>query len=243
MIIAALIAAATTANAMSYLTLGDSVRVNPNRLDGYAHMSVTAYFEGYADNWTFAATYPQGLFPKLVSGVTPLDGLTVPYVDRNGNDQIYECPLNCTAAYANIGSNIMVDGYWDYNMDGVFESYGTVKWTPGYHQMFEFNMFLEPTFRSGYITLDGRITSGTDRRGPILADVMFFSRTFVWVGYMKGDLNGDEIVDVSDVTILISLVLGNFEPNEWQLPAGDINEDNKHDVGDVTALIAYIMTK
>ena len=53
-----------------------------------------------------------------------------------------------------------------------------------------------------------------------------------------GDLNGDGVLDVSDVTALISMVLGNIPAN----PAlGDLNGDGVVDVADVTALIALVL--
>jgi hypothetical protein len=53
-----------------------------------------------------------------------------------------------------------------------------------------------------------------------------------------GDMNGDSILDVSDVTKLISLVLnGNNDAN-----AGDMNADGVLDVSDVTKLIAMVLS-
>ncbi len=57
-------------------------------------------------------------------------------------------------------------------------------------------------------------------------------------GSMPGDLNGDGSLDVSDVTALISMALGNTTPN----PAvGDLNGDGVIDVSDVTALIKRVL--
>ena len=55
-----------------------------------------------------------------------------------------------------------------------------------------------------------------------------------------GDVNGDGRVDVSDVTALISKVLGN-EVNPFNANNADMNGDNKLDVSDVTALITMVL--
>ena len=57
---------------------------------------------------------------------------------------------------------------------------------------------------------------------------------------IPGDVNGDDVVDVRDVTALISNILGrsiaNFDDSK-----ADLNGDNEIDVKDVTALIKLIL--
>lgn len=231
-----------TANGMNTITMGDSIRINPKKLDGYSQHQVTMYNDGYCDSWTMAVCYPEGLSVKLVSGVTPLDGMTVPYVDRNGEEQVCTCPLNVSAAYANVSSSITTMGYWDYNYDGEWETYGTVKWAPGAHSMFEFNFYLDPSFRCGYVTFDGTMSSGYDQRGAVLQGVRFFSRTWVWVGYMRGDLAGNERIDMGDLTELINLLLGGEPADEFQTPAADFDGNGTVDMDDLTKLTNYLLT-
>ena len=57
---------------------------------------------------------------------------------------------------------------------------------------------------------------------------------------LRGDVNGDGRVDVSDVTALISKVLGN-EVTPFNADNADMNGDNRLDVSDVTALIAMVL--
>ena len=56
--------------------------------------------------------------------------------------------------------------------------------------------------------------------------------------FILGDMNGDNLVTVADVTMLISYVLSDGE----YTPAGDMNEDGALTVSDVTALISYVLT-
>lgn len=54
-----------------------------------------------------------------------------------------------------------------------------------------------------------------------------------------GDLNGDDIVDVTDVNIIIDMVLGKRDTT----PESDLNGDNQVDVSDVNQLIDIVLGK
>lgn len=59
----------------------------------------------------------------------------------------------------------------------------------------------------------------------------------------KGDVNRDGEVNVTDVTALISIILGTEpEDSDYDYVKADFNEDTFTNVADVTALIAYILT-
>ena len=55
--------------------------------------------------------------------------------------------------------------------------------------------------------------------------------------FLEGDVDGDGEVNVSDVTALVSMILGNIEQNA----AADVNGDGAVDVSDVTALVSIIL--
>lgn len=57
---------------------------------------------------------------------------------------------------------------------------------------------------------------------------------------LRGDVNMDGNVDVSDVTTLINYILGN-NPSPFNLNAADIDNNHSYDVSDVTALISLII--
>ena len=75
-----------------------------------------------------------------------------------------------------------------------------------------------------------RIDGGTDKPG-------YFTEK---PAYTLGDVNGDGFVNVSDVTALISIVLGGHV-NASDCPAGDMNGDGNLNVTDVTALISRVL--
>ena len=57
--------------------------------------------------------------------------------------------------------------------------------------------------------------------------------------FLRGDVNGDGRIDVEDVTLLISAVLGNATVNQ---DVADVNDDTVVDIEDVTTLIARVLT-
>jgi hypothetical protein len=244
MIIAALCCIAMSVNAASYFTAGDTVRINPNKLDGYQPIEFYCQLDGYIDCYNLQMTYPVGVTPKLVAGIVPLEGQTIAYYDRYGRIQHEECPLQVSAAYGTIASHTTADGYWlqpqeeGEEMSVCYEYYGSIKWEPGYHRMFYLNMYIDPKFRRGYIRIDGHLASGFDRRGPVLSDYNFVKKTYLWVGYERGDVSGNGIFDIGDVTLLIDYTLGrDIQLDEFQLAAADVNGDGRVDIDDVTAII------
>ena len=243
MIIAALIAAMSV-QAASMFTIEDNYRINPNKLGGYETIDFLAHLDGYADGWSLDMTYPDGILPKLVAGIAPLEGLCVDYVDRNGNELEQTPDLHVSAGYAGISAYLTGDGYWDYNNDGILECYGSVKWEPAWYRMFEMTFYVDPNFRRGNIVIDGHFTSSTDRRGPVLSDVWFYRVCPLWVGYIPGDVSGNGKHDIADVTMLIDYLVGNdADLDEFQFAAGDADGNGTTDIADVTCIIDKVLQK
>ncbi len=230
--------AALSVNAANYISLGDTVRIHPRYLDGYFNVDAGMHIDGMVDDWQLNAGYPDGMAVKLVAGITPLEGMTINYVDRYGHDSKYDATLNVSAAYANISSHIYVQGYWypyGPEEEGWWEPYGTAKWMPGDHKMFNLNFYVNPAFRSGKVTFDGILTSGPDQRGAVLQGVRFVRSTYFWVGYIPGDVTGNDVIDIGDVTLLIDIVLGKaVNLDEFALVAADANRDGEVNIDDVT---------
>lgn len=242
LIFAAILMMATVSmNSANYITLGDSVRINPRYLDGYYKVTATMSVDGMLDDWSMNVTYPQGLNVKLVSGIVPLEGMTVGYTDRTGAEQTFDAPLQVSANYATISSHISVQGYWDYDNDGWFDPYGTAKWMPGEYQMFDLNLYVNPAYRSGDIIFDGTLTSGADQRGAVLQGVRFYRTTHVWVGYMRGDVDGNERIGMGDLSELINILLGHEPYDEFALPAADFDGNGSVDMDDLSKLTNYLL--
>ena len=60
--------------------------------------------------------------------------------------------------------------------------------------------------------------------------------------FLKGDINMDGIVNVTDVTTLVDYILER-DPSPCDVDACDVNEDTTIDVGDVTSLVDIILNK
>ena len=57
---------------------------------------------------------------------------------------------------------------------------------------------------------------------------------------LKGDVNGDGVVNIADVTVLIDYLLGN-EADTFNREAADVNQDGVINIADVTALIDILL--
>ena len=59
--------------------------------------------------------------------------------------------------------------------------------------------------------------------------------------FIRGDVNGDSNVNISDVTALINYLLSH-NATGINLDAADCNQDSTININDVTALINYLLT-
>ena len=142
-------------------------------------------------------------------------------------------------------SHITEYGYWDYDHDLDYEPYGTVKWEAGdYDCMFKIHVLIADTFTVGHITLYGYVkTSGDTRGGTINPDYQaFYKYIKVYLGYRKGDVNGDEHINLTDVSVLSNYVL--YETGlttQYQIDAADVNGDGVVNIADVTMLTNMVL--
>jgi len=60
-------------------------------------------------------------------------------------------------------------------------------------------------------------------------------------GFTSGDMNGDSIINIQDVVLLVSVVLGTIDPNECQIEFGDLNSDSIFNVLDIVSLVSIIL--
>lgn len=237
--LAAMLLTAVSMNSANTITLGDTVRINPNRLSGYYQHPVAMTVDGMCNAWQIDLVYPDGMFPKLVAGIQPLDGLSVTYLDKNGEEQTYTPTLNVAVQYTSIAAYIPVAGYWLFAGD--YESYGTAKWMPGTYDLFEFNFAVQPEFREGDVTITGAISSGRDDRGAILQNVRIYSVTHFWVGYDKGDVSGDDRINIADAVLLIDYLLNGEGLDEFQIAAADVDGDGTAGIADVAIIIDMML--
>lgn len=64
--------------------------------------------------------------------------------------------------------------------------------------------------------------------------------SFTEAAGMKGDVNLDGSVDISDVVLMVNYILGN-DSSANVLQNGDMNDDQRVDISDVVALVNIIL--
>ena len=228
------------AQADNYFTVGENgiLRINPSFISGSIFVPVRLHLDGRIDSWTVALTYPAGLTPY---GYTPSTGVnSIPYVTSTGESSNYQATI--TSFGLNLFSSTITDfGYWDFNNDGIYEPYGTIKWEAGDHHMFDiaFSVLYDCTGDS--ITLTGTLSSTYDWRGGTTGGNCY-RRVYVKFGYKLGDVNGDEIVNITDVNYMISNEQTDFVNfTSYQREAADINGDGLLNTTDITLLINILL--
>jgi hypothetical protein len=60
-------------------------------------------------------------------------------------------------------------------------------------------------------------------------------------GYISGDVNGDSLVNVQDIVILVNIVLGMINPDNCQSEFGDLNGDGISNILDVILTVNIIL--
>ena len=60
-------------------------------------------------------------------------------------------------------------------------------------------------------------------------------------GYISGDLNGDSLVNIQDIVILVNVVLETITPDNCQLEFGDLNGDGINNILDVIITVNIIL--
>jgi len=83
----------------------------------------------------------------------------------------------------------------------------------------------------------------SDWLDPSGSDVEFMDGMdpFNQSGITLGDINEDEIINVQDIIVLVNIIMGNIEPDEYQQIAGDINEDTIINIQDIVLVVNIIL--
>ena len=225
----------------------DTLRIHPLYLGLMAADTVCAHFDGRLDNWDMELVLPNGM---SVHNVIPLgEGMNIPYIGITGDSCTCYAPLywnhNTEVGKDSLSSTITLPGYWDPDNDGVYESYGTVKWDAGNHKMVRFIFEFNSSFKVdtvNTITISGMLSSTSDQRGGTISETTFSKTLFVYMGYKRGDVNGDGRVNIADLADLQDHILNHTHLDDFQLKAADVDGNDVVDSCDVTALIDLLIS-
>lgn len=232
--------------------VNDTLRISPYLVGTFCPMFVTANFEGYLDHWDVQLTYPSDMYiydESIESG----SDMTLPYTRINGTDTVHEVLLTThykdlsdgngsLISYFSATSNVF--GYWDSNNDGYYEQYGTVKWATGfYDDMFSFLLYIPSGSTVGSISIKCDLTCTTDWRGVPTINLYNISKTlYFYVGFLRGDANGDDVVNINDVTTITEWLEDGLDGvNPYKILAADMDGNGVITVHDVTVLIDYLL--
>ena len=243
-----------------YLTFSqtDTLRISPNDLNFVINVPVIAEFEnGVCDHWRVEVYYPitmswsETLNEYSANG--PDYGINIPYTQSDGSSAIYEPTITTIQDQSTYDDNThkkiiecstTVYGYWDYNHDGIYEPYGKVKWGPGrYDRFFDIHFSVGSDCTGDSIVIDGQMSCSYDTRYPthLINDAPFYRVVYLVVAYQVGDVNGDEFVNIYDVSALIDYLEHVIDLNQYQFAAADVNHDGNVTIADLTALVDMLL--
>ncbi|HIO40911.1 MAG TPA: hypothetical protein EYN29_05100, partial [Candidatus Marinimicrobia bacterium] len=60
-------------------------------------------------------------------------------------------------------------------------------------------------------------------------------------GIIPGDVNLDGVVNVQDIVLAVGIILGNVQPDDFQMYAADLNQDTEIDILDIVLMVSQIL--
>ncbi|SVC55749.1 uncharacterized protein METZ01_LOCUS308603, partial [marine metagenome] len=60
-------------------------------------------------------------------------------------------------------------------------------------------------------------------------------------GIVPGDVNLDGMVNVQDIVLAVGIILGNVQPDDFQMYAADLNQDTEIDILDIVLMVSHIL--
>lgn len=245
-----------SASADSYFSfasaVNDTLRIKYESVGAFHMDTLCAYFDGRLDNWDLRFSLPTNTSISEIR--KDVDTYSIPYFDEDGTQCYLDAPLYSNYIYNilprpfidSISTTITTFGYWDPDGNGIYDTYGTVKWEAGLHRKMavvaiRVNSGI-PSGPIGTLTISGMMSSTSDERGGTIEETTFTKVITVIAGYRLGDINGDGVVAMADLTLLIDYVSCTIQLNQYQLDAADVDSNGIVDVSDVATLIDMVLT-
>ena len=234
-----------SATAVNYFTIdgvaSDTLRIHPLYVSSGKMLTIGAHFGARLDFWHLDITYPNGL--SYGNYYEEGEDLDVPYKNRWGEDSICHADFVMLLSGTAFMASLTTKGYYDPDGDGNYDTYGTVKWEAGdYPELFKIRLCIDNTFHCDTLRIHSLLSSTHDWRGETVGPgVDVYQNIIIHVGYQRGDVNGDGLVNISDVTALNHYLLLQDGLDQYQLEAADMNCDGNVTINDVTTLINILL--
>ena len=237
------------ASADRYLTFGvnDTLRVPPSKVGSYQVVMVRAHFDYRLDKWDMTMILPEGL--RIMDYNMKNDMSDIPYVNYEGDSTTCSAQLFLNESMTpnhihyidSLSASIIVPGYWLFN--GHYNYYGNVKWEAGdYNEMCELLFKYANSFPdTASIAIREYISSTIDMRGGTAPNTYLEKTIHLYVGYMIGDVDGNEFINIADATLLTDYILTHEGLDDYQLKAADVDGDGMVTISDLSALNDLIL--
>lgn len=235
--------------------VNDTLSFYPDFASLKYQLFMMGHFDGYLDHWYLVMNHP-GNVPLVVDDNHTIEegpAMSLLYENAQGVQDTCHAALLTNLPNQTIGGNtgdyisylsstIYTMGYWDPDSDGVYQSYGTVKWPDGDHDyLFSFWLTIPYGIIDFDLTLDLYLSSTYDLR-DVTCISNHSARTFhIHAGYKPGDVNGNGTIDVADVTMAQDMVFSTEGAGPYQVDAADVNRDGNVTISDVTAIIDLML--
>ena len=242
--------AASVAFADSFLYV-DDINLTPEQLGTEIVVPVKASFNAYVSAWQVGIEYPEGVTPTFVEKG---EDMYVSYYNARGRQTTGVFTLAQSGDYDSFVATTPAEGYWqDPNGEDptAWVTYGVVKWAAGnYEEMLLLYLEIAPDFQGGDLTLTTVCSSSYDTRGATVKDIGEQMVEYVRVCHMstpipfepkRGDVNGDGVVNIADVSDLIDYLL-NSNATPVSEENADVNGTGNVNIADVSDLIDFLLT-
>ncbi len=232
--------------------VNDTLSFYPNTEYKYL-VYLTAHLDGYTDQWYLKITQPSDVtvLHDNEHQITLGPAMSVPFLNGQGDSDIYNAtlltnlinqPEGDSLKCSHFASRIDIMGFWYPSNANGLQPYGTVKWPEGDHDYLLSFLLSIPDYIIDFdLTFDLTFNSTYDHRPVLCLNSHSIRNLHIHAGYMPGDVNGNGIVTIADVTMAQDfLFYGTAGASAYQIDAADVDRDGVITVADITEILDMV---
>ena len=201
---------------------------------------VKASLGGKISSWDVEFEFPEGLTPV---NFTPGNGMKLTNCDSRGQEHSFTASSSHNDNFTHFIASTLTENYAPTD-DGGYIMTGTVKWQPGlYEEMFLLTVHVDEAFMGGEIQILTNASCGKDLNNDY---IHFHPVTMEYpnpdAGYYPGDVNGDCLIDISDVMPYMYYFADSTNTDTWfSTLSADVHKDGEINLIDMDKLIDYLL--